>query len=256
MAGLAVLLRKELLESWRTYRLPVVAGLFLFVGLSSPLLARYLPEILEAAGGDQFGGLQLPTPTAADAVDQLWKNLAQFGAFAAIILAMGAVAGEKDRGTAAFVLSKTASRGGFLGAKVVAIAAVLGIGTILAVAVGWIYTAILFAPPSVPGWIALGVLAWLGARGLGGDHVPRQHRHRLHRRGRGHRVHGAAAPLDRVRRAERHAVHARRPRGSGDRPRGRCAGRARRCPAPGPLDHALIAIALGAAAWSFRRQEL
>ena len=112
MAGLAVLLRKELLESWRTYRLPVVAGLFLFVGLSSPLLARYLPEILEAAGGDQFGGLQLPTPTAADAVDQLWKNLAQFGAFAAIILAMGAVAGEKDRGTAAFVLSKTASRGG------------------------------------------------------------------------------------------------------------------------------------------------
>ena len=43
-----------------------------------------------------------------------------------------------------------------------AIAAVLGIGTVLAVAVGWIYTAILFEPPSVAGWIALGVLAWLG----------------------------------------------------------------------------------------------
>ncbi len=162
MAGLAVLLRKELLESWRTYRLPVVAGLFLFVGLSSPLLARYLPEILKAAGGDQIGILQLPTPTAADAVDQLWKNLAQFGAFAAIILAMGAVAGEKDRGTAAFVLSKTASRGGFLGAKVIAIGAVLGVCTALAVAVGWVYTAVLFAPPSVAGWIAMGVLAWIG----------------------------------------------------------------------------------------------
>jgi ABC-2 type transport system permease protein len=162
MAGLAVLLRKELLESWRTYRLPVVAGLFLFVGLSSPLLARYLPEILKAAGGDQIGVLQLPTPTAADAVDQLWKNLAQFGAFAAIILAMGAVAGEKDRGTAAFVLSKTASRGGFLGAKVIAIGAVLGVCTALAVAVGWVYTAVLFAPPSVGGWVAMGVLAWLG----------------------------------------------------------------------------------------------
>ena len=162
MAGLNVLLRKEVLEAWRTYRLQVVAGLFVFVGLSSPLLARYLPEILKAAGGDQFGGLQLPVPTATDAVDQLWKNLAQFGAFAAIILAMGAVAGETDRGTAAFVLSKTASRGGFLGAKVLAIAAVLGIGTVLAVVVGWIYTAILFAPPSVAGWIALGVLAWLG----------------------------------------------------------------------------------------------
>ena len=119
MAGLGVLLRKELLESWRTYRLAVVGGLFLFVGLSSPLLAKFLPEILKAAGGDQFGVIVVPTPTAADAVDQLWKNLAQFGAFAAIILAMGAVSTEKDRGTAAFVLSKTASRGAFLGAKVV-----------------------------------------------------------------------------------------------------------------------------------------
>ena len=162
MAGLRVLLRKELLESWRTYRLPVVAGLFLFVGLSSPLLAKYLPEILKAAGGDQFGTLSIPTPTAADAVDQLWKNLAQFGAFAAIILAMGAVAGEKDRGTAAFILSKTASRGGFLGAKVVAIATVLALSTSLAVVVAWVYTSILFGPPSIAGWVAMGLLAWVG----------------------------------------------------------------------------------------------
>jgi ABC-2 type transport system permease protein len=162
MAGLGILLRKELLESWRTYRLAVIGVLFLFVGLSSPLLAKFLPEILKAAGGDQFGGLSVPTPTAADAVDQLWKNLAQFGAFAAIILAMGAVSTEKDRGTAAFVLSKTATRGAFLGAKVAAIAAVLGLATVLAIVVGWIYTAILFEPPSVLSWIAMGLLAWLG----------------------------------------------------------------------------------------------
>ncbi len=162
MPGLVVLLRKELLESWRTYRLVIVAGLFLFVGLSSPLLAKYLPEILKAAGGDQFGTINVPTPTAADAVAQLWKNLAQFGAFAAIILAMGAVAGEQDRGTAAFVLSKTASRGAFLGAKVLAIGGILGLATVLAVAAGWFYTAVLFAPPAVGGWIALAVLAWLG----------------------------------------------------------------------------------------------
>jgi ABC-2 type transport system permease protein len=162
MAGLGILFGKELLESWRTYRLGVIGALFLFVGLSSPLLAKFLPEILEAAGGDQFGDLAIPTPTAADAVDQLWKNLAQFGAFAAIILAMGAVATEKDRGTAAFALSKSASRGAFLGAKVAAIAVVLGVATVLAIAVGWVYTAILFEPPSVAAWIAVGLLAWLG----------------------------------------------------------------------------------------------
>lgn len=162
MAGLGVLLRKELLESWRTMRLPVVGALFVFVGLSSPLLARFLPEIIKAAGGDQFPTIDIPTPVVADAVSQLWKNLAQFGAFAAIILAMGSISGELDRGTAAFVLSKTATRGAFLAAKVGAIAVVLGVSTLLAVGLGWVYTAILFEPPPIVGWVAFAALAWLG----------------------------------------------------------------------------------------------
>lgn len=162
MAGLGVLVRKELLESWRTLRLPIIAGLFVLVGLTSPLLAKFLPEIIKAAAGDQFPAFPIPMPVMTDAIDQLWKNLAQFGAFAAIILAMGAVSGELDRGTAAFVLSKTATRGAFLAAKAVSIGAVLGLSTILAVVLGWIYTAILFEPPAPAGWVALAALAWLG----------------------------------------------------------------------------------------------
>jgi ABC-2 type transport system permease protein len=162
MSGSSVLLRKELLESWRTMRLPIVAGLFLLVGLTSPLLAKFLPEIIKAAAGDQIPTIPIPTPVPADAVDQLWKNLAQFGAFAAIVLAMGSVATERDRGTAAFVLSKTVSRGTFLGAKVVGLGAVLGLCVVLSVAVAWIYTTVLFEPLPVAGWIAFAVLAWLG----------------------------------------------------------------------------------------------
>lgn len=162
LSGGAILVRKELLESWRTLRLPIVAGLLLVVGLTSPLLAKFLPDIVKAAAGDQVASITLPTPTATAAVEQLWKNLAQFGAFAAIILAMSSVATERDRGTAAFVLSKMVSRGGFLAAKAVAIGTVLAIAVALAVIVGWIYTAILFEPLPIGGWIALGGLAWLG----------------------------------------------------------------------------------------------
>ena len=161
MAGFRILLRKELLESWRTMRLPVVGGLFLVVGLTSPLLAKFLPEIVKAAGGDQLSGLQIPEPVVEDAVLQLWKNLAQFGAFAAIILAMGSVATELDRGTAAFILSKTVSRGAFLAAKVAAIGLVLAVAVVMAVVVGWVYTAILFEPMPIGGWVALAFLAWL-----------------------------------------------------------------------------------------------
>ena len=109
MTGLSTLLRKELLEQWRTARLPVVATVFLLVGLTSPLLARFTPEILKAVGGGQFQ-IVLPPPTVADAYDQLAKNLGQFGAFIAILLAMGSVATEKERGTAALILTKPVSR--------------------------------------------------------------------------------------------------------------------------------------------------
>lgn len=160
MTGLAVLLRKELLEQWRTSRLPVVAVVFLLVGLSSPLLARFTPEILVAVGGDQFR-IVLPTPTSADAYDQLAKNLGQFGALIAVLLAMGSVATEKERGTAALILTKPAGRDAFLLAKIVAIAATLGISTAIAGAAAWFYTLVLFEPLPVAGFAAAMLLQWL-----------------------------------------------------------------------------------------------
>ena len=160
MTGLAALLRKELLEQWRTTRLPIVATVFLLVGLSSPLLARFTPEIIKVVGGDQFQ-IVVPTPTAADAYDQLAKNLGQFGALIAILLAMGSVATEKERGTAALILSKPASRAAFLIAKVFAIGAVLGISTAIAAAGAWFYTFVLFEALPVGGFLAATILHWL-----------------------------------------------------------------------------------------------
>jgi ABC-2 type transport system permease protein len=159
MTGFAVLVRKELLEQWRTLRLSIVAGLFLVIGIGSPLLARYTPEIVEALAGDL--GFPIPTPTVADSVAQLLSNLGQFGALAAILLAMGAVAGEKDRGTAALLLTKPVARSAFLAAKVIAIGLTLAVSTILAAAAAWIYTAILFEQLPLGGLAALAGLTWL-----------------------------------------------------------------------------------------------
>lgn len=161
MSGFGVLLVKELREAWRTRRLPLVAILFVLVGLISPLTAKFLPDILKAALGDQLTGVPLPLATAASGIEQLQKNLGQLGALAAIALAMGAVSGELDRGTAALVLAQPVGRPAFLAAKLAAIGTVLAISTGLAVAVAWVYTAILFEPMPVAGWIALAALDWL-----------------------------------------------------------------------------------------------
>lgn len=160
MTGFRILLGKELREQVRTRRLLVVGALFLVIGMLSPLTARYLPEILEATLGDELT-VPLPVPTAAMALDQLLGNIGQLGALASIALAMGLVAGELDRGTAAFVLTQPASRSAFLLAKLTALALVLGVATLVAVLVGWAYTAILFETLPLGGWLVLAVLAWL-----------------------------------------------------------------------------------------------
>lgn len=160
MNGFGILLRKELAEAWRTRRLPVVAVLFVVVGIISPLTAKYLPDILRATLGDQLP-IPIPVPTATDALAQLQKNLGQLGALAAIALAMGSVSGELDRGTAALVLAQPATRAAFLATKLTAIGIVLAVATAAAMAVAWAYTAVLFEPLPVGGWLAMGVLSWL-----------------------------------------------------------------------------------------------
>lgn len=160
MSGFGTLLRKELLEQWRTTRLPLVAIVFLLVGLSSPLLARFTPELLKAIAGDQFT-IALPTPDAASAYDQLAKNLGQFGALIAILLAMGSVATEKERGTAALVLVKPVGRGAFLAAKLGAIAITLAVSTAIAGTGAWFYTFVLFEPLPIVGFAAAMGLQWL-----------------------------------------------------------------------------------------------
>jgi ABC-2 type transport system permease protein len=162
MSGFRVLLGKEIAEQVRTLRLVVLAIVFASFGILSPVTARYLPDIINSLGSDQLGiVITLPTPTVVDAVDQLLKNVAQFGILAGILLAMGTVANEKDRGTAAFVLSKPASRAAFLGAKLAAIALDLFLAVAAAGITGYGYTAYLFRAPPADGYAAMCLLLWL-----------------------------------------------------------------------------------------------
>jgi ABC-2 type transport system permease protein len=154
------LLAKELVEAWRTYRLGIVGGLFLVLGILSPVVTRYLPEIIRAFAPPGFE-IGLPTPGLTDAIDQLLKNVGQFGALAAILVTMGSVAGEKERGTAALVLAKPVSRSAFLWAKFVALGVIFAVATSLAVASAWLYTAWLFESPPVLAWIELALVVWL-----------------------------------------------------------------------------------------------
>jgi ABC-2 type transport system permease protein len=160
MTGFGLLLRKEIREQARTMRLVVVVAVFAVVGLLSPVVARYVREIVEAVGGGQLGAV-IPDPSVGDAVAQFTKNVGQLGAVIAILLSMGAIATEKDRGTAAFVLTKPVTRPAFIAAKVVAIGGLLALALAVAGGLAWVYTAILFEPLAAAGFAAAVALVWL-----------------------------------------------------------------------------------------------
>jgi ABC-2 type transport system permease protein len=160
VTGFGPLLRKELLEQWRTRRLLVVAVVFVTLAIGSAFLARYTAELIQAIGGIGFE-IEFPEPTTADAVDQFLKNLGQAGILTAILLSMGSVATEKERGTAALLLSKPASRAAYLAAKLAAIGLTLTIGIMLASAAGYVYAALLFDAPSIGRWIGMSALLLL-----------------------------------------------------------------------------------------------
>ena len=154
-------LRKEMIEQWRTYRVLVVGAVLVLFGLTSPLLARYLPEFLAMMpGGEMFTGL-IPPPSTPDAVGQYLNNLGQFGVLLAVLLAMGTVAVEKDRGTAAMMLVKPLGRGAFLGAKLLALGITFATAIAVAAMGAYYYTWILFEPLSVAGWLALNALLFI-----------------------------------------------------------------------------------------------
>ena len=153
--NLAPSLRKELLELARTSRLIILVVVLGFFGLSSPLLAKYTPEILGLVpGAEEFTHL-IPPPTVMDAIAQYVKNLGQFGILLALLLAMGMMSQEKERGTAAMMLTKPLPRGTFLVSKFFA----LGIGFVVALTVaalgGYYYTLILFQALDLGAWLAL-----------------------------------------------------------------------------------------------------
>jgi ABC-2 type transport system permease protein len=158
MSGLLAALRKETREQIRTYRFLAVVVVLVAFGLLSPLLAKFTPELLTLLpGGEQFAGL-IPEPSVQDAFAQFIKNTSQFALLLGILVTMGAVAQEKDRGTAAMMLVKPLPRWAFLLAKFLVLALVFAASLALAGLGAYYYTRLLFEPTSLGPWMAISAL--------------------------------------------------------------------------------------------------
>jgi ABC-2 type transport system permease protein len=156
--------RKEWMESLRSYRLLIVVIVLVIFGLTSPLQALLLPKVLAQAlpipAGTDISAFIKPAKVS-DSVAQYVKNMSQFDLILAVLLAMGAVAQEKDKGTAAMMMVKPLPRGSFLGAKFLGLAAVFAIGIAIAGIGAYYYTGLLFEFMPIVPWLVLNVFLFL-----------------------------------------------------------------------------------------------
>lgn len=138
-----VLFKKEARGHLRTYRLLIVVAVFFVFGLGTPLLLKYLHALLPS----EDVSIVLPEFTSIDAVKEYIDSLGQVGLIAAILVAMGSVARERESGTAAMTLSKPVGCGTFIAAKLATLAVTFGIGIAVGAIGCYIYTVILFGNP-------------------------------------------------------------------------------------------------------------
>jgi ABC-2 type transport system permease protein len=158
-----IILRKELLQQWRSKRILVVVGVFALFGMVSPLIAKFTPEILKSVeGAEQFADL-IPEPTVVDAITQYIKNLTQFGFILAILLGMGSVVGEKEKGIAGLILSKPLPRWAYISGKLAAQIIVYCLAFIISTIGAYYYTVVIFEKIRLSNFLMINslMLLWL-----------------------------------------------------------------------------------------------
>jgi len=144
----SVFLGKEFMENKRAKRFFVLACVFLFFAFSSPVMARYMSEVLAfLLGADPaLDGMvaAFGEPHWVDSYLQFYGNIIQIGVMTIILLFMGCVLREKQRNTADLIFTKGLTPAQFIAAKF--IMASLGIIIIffISILINYIYTLILF----------------------------------------------------------------------------------------------------------------
>lgn len=137
--------KKEFTENLRTYKLLIMGAVFLLFGMMNPVLAKFTPEIIKAAGLN----IDIPTPIALDSWAQFFKNAGQMGLLVLIIVFCGIMASEFSRGTLVNILTKGLKRSTVILAKFTMATVIWTLSYLLCYAVTYCYTAYFWSMDSM-----------------------------------------------------------------------------------------------------------
>lgn len=137
MNNFIVLTKKEFAQMIRDYKVMWLPIVFIFLGLTQPIVTYFLPSILEALGGGQ--GITIdPSMTKLKGGEVLASTLgSQFDQLGIMIIAismMGIIQSDKANGMLAFILTRPVTVMSYIGGKI----ASNGLIAVFSVTIGYI----------------------------------------------------------------------------------------------------------------------
>lgn len=162
MSKMTVLIRKEILEQWRTKKILIICVIFLFIAVASPILAKILPEIMKSVSVPGLS-INLPESTYQDSLDQFIKNISQIALLVLVFVVAGVVSDEKSKKTLEIVMTKPISRHKFILSKFISSFLTISVIFVTASVIFYAYTTSIFSPFNLVNYLimALSILLYI-----------------------------------------------------------------------------------------------
>lgn len=160
MKSYIAFVKKEFLESIRTYKLMIILAVSLLFGMSNPVIAKLTPELMKVL---ETQGIQitLPDPTAADSWIQFYKNMTGMQIIIFAILFSGVIATELSKGTLINMLTKGLSRKTVILSKLTSTSIIWTVSYVFCFGVTYAYTLFLLPNNDLPNIFFSAFCLWL-----------------------------------------------------------------------------------------------
>lgn len=161
MSGYLAFTKKELIENIRNYRVLLMLGIFIFFGISSPLLAKFMTELIESF--EMNMEITIKEPTAYDSWVQFYKNVSSMGISLTVILFSSSMSGEYTKGTLMIMLTKGLSRRAVILSKYTASVLIMTASFWISFGINHLYTAFLWPGEKLTNVLTAAIVMWIAA---------------------------------------------------------------------------------------------